>query len=319
MNIATRLFLLTALCCGLACAQSDYPNRAARIIYPYPPGSNGDTITRIFAKAFTDALGQQFMVENRPGGATNNGADLGARPAPDGYTLFVTQKASHGINSSLFAKLPYDPLKDFAQIGLMARTPNYLVTAPTLPVNSVRELVAYARANPGKLSFASVGNGSPHHLAGALFKSRANIDVVHVPYKGAAQATMALMAGEVHFMFDSTAINAAKEGKLKVLAVADSKRLASEPQIPSMAEAGFADVEVWGYFGLAVAAKTPEAVLDKLSAVMLDLSRREEHRKRLADMGMVASVATRAETTAFITGEIEKLGPVVKAAGARLE
>ena len=271
------------------------------------------------AKAFSDVLGQQFVVENRPGGATNIGADLVARSAPDGHTIFVTQKASHGTNASLFAKLPYDPVKDFAQVGIMARTPNYLVVTPSLPVSSVRDLIAYARANPGKLSYASVGNGSPHHLAGALFKNRANIDIVHVPYKGAGPALLGLMAGEVHFMFDSTAINAAKEGKVKVLAIADSKRLASEPNIPSMGEAGFPDVEVWGFFGLAVPAKTPDAVVEKLNGLLLETMRRDDMRKRYADMGMQAAFFSRAEATAFIAGEIEKLGPVVKAADARLE
>ena len=285
----------------------------------YAPGGSTDILARIVAGGLAEALQQQVIVENRPGANGNIAAELVARAAPDGYTIFVTQKASHGANASLFSKLPYDPLRDFAQVGIMARTPNYLVVTPSLPVSSVRDLIAYARANPGKLSYASVGNGSPHHLAGALFKNRANIDIVHVPYKGAGPALLGLMAGEVHFMFDSTAINAAKEGKVKVLAIADSKRLASEPNIPSMGEAGFPDVEVWGFFGLAVPAKTPEAVVEKLNGLLLETMRRDDMRKRYADMGMQAAFYSRAEATAFIAGEIERLGPVVKAADARLE
>ena len=312
--------LLAFVCftANAAQAQQPYPNRPIRIIVPLAPGGAGDIAARLFGQKLGDAFNQQVVIDNRPGAGGIIGADLAAKAAPDGYTL-VLVGGNHTIFPSLHKKMPYDMITDFAPVSMLAAYPHLLVVNPALPIKSVKDLIALAKTKPGQINFSSGGNGSTAHMTAELFKSSTGINVVHVPYKGAAQATMALMAGEVHFMFDSTAINAAKEGKLKVLAVADSKRLASEPQIPSMAEAGFADVEVWGYFGLAVPAKTPETVLDKLSAVMLDLSRREEHRKRLADMGMVASVATRAETTAFITGEIEKLGPVVKAAGARLE
>lgn len=304
---------------NLARGQGDYPSRPVRIVVPYPPGGNSDPPTRLFARSLSEMLGQQFIIDNRPGNGSNMGAEFVARSAPDGYTLYVVQVASHGINPSLFGKLSYDPIKDFAAVGFMARTPMFLVINSSLPVNSVQDLVKYARERPGQLSFASAGNGSPQHLAGALFRQRAGIDILHVPYKGSAQAIVDLIGGQVQIMFDARALTYAREGKLKVLAIADSKRWPSEPQIPSMTESGFPDVEVTGYFGLAAPARTPEPILQKLNDAMVNIAKREETRKRLEDMLLGPLSGTRSEMTTFMINQIEKWRPIVKAAGAKLE
>lgn len=306
-------------CAGTATAQDNYPSRAVRIVVPYTPGGNADLVSRLYAKELTDVLGQAVQVENRPGGATNIGAEAVARAAPDGYTMFLLQGTSHGINPSLYAKLPYDPIKDFSAVGLLANTTFYLVVNPSLPVNNVRELVAYARANPNKLSFASPGNASPTHLAGEMLNRRAEMGLQHVPYKGDAPAIVDLIANRVLFLFSATALNFVKQGKLKVLAVADTKRWPLEPDIPSMAEAGFPNFEILSYFGLAVPAKTPDAIQDKLNAAIVEIGRREDTRKRLTDMGLVPLSGSRAEANAYVAREIEKWRPIVSTAGAKPE
>ncbi len=316
------LFAMVLACGGVAWAQSDYPTRTIRIIVPYTPGGTNDVLTRFYAKGLTDLLGQQFIIDNRPGGGTNIAAEVGARSAPDGYTLFVVQAASHGINPSLYGKLAYDPVKDFSAAGFMARTAMFLVINPALPVSSVQELVNYARASPGKLILGSAGNGSPNHLAGALLMQRTGIDVVHVPYKGVAQALGDLVGGQVQFAFvsfDGLVSNLARDGKLKALAVAAATRWPTEPQIPTMNEAGMPNFEVLGFFGLSAPAKTPEPILEKLNRAMADISKREETRKRVAEMGLVPMSGTRSEMTAFIINEIEKWRPIVKASGAKVE
>jgi tripartite-type tricarboxylate transporter receptor subunit TctC len=316
------LFAMVLAWGGLAWGQSDYPARPVKIVVPYPPGGTTDVATRIYAKGLADMLGQQFIVENRSGGGTNIGAEMVARSAPDGYTLFVVQAASHGINPSLFGKLSYDPVKDFSAAGFMARTAMFLVINASLPVSSVRGLVDYARANPGKLNFASAGNGSPQHLAGVLLKQRTGIDIVHVPYKGSAPAIADLTGGQVQFAFlslDGMVSNLVRDGKLKVLAVAASKRWPTEPQVSSMSESGIPDFEVLSFFGLSAPARTPEPILEKLNRAMVEISEREETKKRLADMGLVPMFATRDEMTVFIVNEIEKWRPIVKAAGVKID
>lgn len=316
------LFALVLAWCGFAWGQADYPTRPVKIVLPYPAGGTTDIVTRIYAKELTSLLGQQFIVENRPGAGTNIGAEFVAKSAPDGYTLFVVQAASHGINPSLYSHLPFDPVKDFSSAGFMARTAMFLLVNATLPVTNVQGLLDYARANPGKLNYGSAGNGSPHHLAGALLQQRTGIEVVHVPYKGAPQLIGELLAGRVHFVFaslDGMVSNLVSEGKLKVLAVAAPKRWPTEPQVPSMSESGIRDFEVLSFFGLSAPAKTPQPILDKLNRTLVEISAREEMKKRLADMGLVPMSATREEMTAFIIKRIEEWRPIVKAAGAKID
>jgi tripartite-type tricarboxylate transporter receptor subunit TctC len=315
----TLLCLAGLVLFGPVRAQDQYPGRLVKIVVPYPPGANTDIVTRLYAKSLSEMLGQPFIVDNKPGAGTNIGAESVARSPADGYTLFVAQLASHGINSSLFKNLTYDPVKDFASVGFMARSPMFLFVTPSLPVHSVRELIDYARANPGKLSFASAGNGSPQHLAGVLLAQRAKIDVVHVPYKGAAAALTDLISGQVQFMFDSSAMNFVRQGRLRVLGVADTKRWPTEPEVPTLAESGLADVIVSGYFGLSAPARTPEATLQRLNEAMNAIAGREDTARQLATMGLVPMKGTRAEMSEFIAREIEKWSPVVKASGARID
>jgi len=304
---------------GRASAQGTYPNGPVKIVVPYTPGGNADLVTRLYAKELTETLGQPFLVENRPGGATNLGAEAVARSTPDGYTLFLLQGTSHGINPSLFPKLSYDPVKDFAPVGLIATSPFYLVVNVSLPVNNVRELIEYAKANPSMRNFASPGNASPTHLAGEVFNRRAAMGMQHIPYKGDAPAIVDLMAGRVLFMFSASAMNFVKQGKLKALAVADSKRSTLEPQIPSMAEAGFPNFEFPSYFALGAPAATPDAVQERLNRAMVEIGKRESVHKRLTELGISPVSGNRAESRAFVIKEIEKWRPIVAAAGAKLE
>lgn len=322
-SVRTLLGSVCAVVLGMnavaSVAQENYPTKPVRILVPYAPGGNADITTRQFAKELSDMLGQTFIVENRPGGSTNIAAEAVARAAPDGYTLFLLQGTSHGINPALFPKLSYDPIKDFAVAGLMAKTTFFLVVSSATPARNVAELVAYAKANPGKLSYASPGNATPTHLAGEVLKQRAGIDLQHIPYKGDAPAIVDLIGGRVLFLFSATALNLVKEGKLRALAVADSQRWPLEPQIPSMAEQGYPNFEFVSYFGLGAPARTPDAVLDRLNRALVAINNRPDVRKSMNDRGLVPLSGNRKEATDFVIAEIEKWRPVVRLAGAKPE
>ena len=250
------------------------------------------------------------------------GAETVANSAPDGYTLFVVQAASHGVNPSLFKKLNYDPVKDFATVGLMTRSVLFLIANQKAPFNNLKELLAYAKDNPGKLNYASQGNGSPGHLGGALLTLRTGVSLVHIPYKGAAQALADIASGETQMGFlsyDGVAKGLAKNGRLKVLAVAAAERWVNEPSIPSMAESGVLDFQVRGFFGLSAPAKTPEAILEKLSQAMREISAREDIKQKVLDMGLAPISMTRPEMTQFINAEIDYWRPVVKATGVTID
>lgn len=326
-KFAKSLSLLFSICAavlspGILSAQADYPNRPVKIVVPYPPGGPTDAVARLYAKELGEKLGHQFVVENKPGAGTNIGAEVVARSAPDGYTLFVVQAASHGVNASLFRNLTYDPIKDFAAVGQMARTAMFLMATKLAPFNSAKELVAYAKAHPGKLSYASQGNGSPGHLAGALLGMTTGVEVVHVPYRGAAPALVDLAAGNVQFAFlsyDGVAKGLVKDGRIKVLAVATPNRWPTEADIPSMAEAGIENFQVLSFFGIAAPAKTPEPVLEKLSKAILEIGSRDDIKRKVIDMGLNPMSMTRQEMTAFISREIEYWRPVVKATGITID
>lgn len=320
-----RLKWISALICAAVLvtplwAQDNFPSKAVKIFVPYAAGGNTDVTTRLFAKGMSDSMGQQFLVENRPGGSTNIAAEATAKSVPDGYTLFVLQGTSHGTNPWIFPKLPYDPIKDFSFIALMAKFPFYLVVNASLPVNSVRELVNYAKASPGKYAYASPGNFTATHLAAAVLVQREGMgSVTHVPYKGDAPAIVDIMGGRVLFMFSAGALSFVKQGKLKALAVADNKRWPLAPEIPSMQEAGVPDLEVSSYFGLGGPAKIPEAVQEKLNRAMVEVSQRDDTRKLLAEMGAIPLIGTRAETAAYIVNEIAKWQSFVKLSGVKID
>ena len=236
--------------CSVAHAQN-YPAKPVRMVVPFPPGGSLDIAGRLIAQKLTDAWGQAVVVENKPGAGGNIGADFVAKSPPDGYTILLGALSTHAVNPSLYAKMPYDAAKDFAPITLIAVTPNVLVVNAASPVNNVREFIAYAKANPGKLAFGSGSNGSAGHLAGELFKVETGTDAVHVPFKGGAPATQALLAGDTQFMFDNlaNAMAQVKAGKLKALAVTTAERSKLVPELPTMAEAGLPGFDISTWYG----------------------------------------------------------------------
>lgn len=268
----------------VALAQTgDWPNKPIRLVIPYPPGGLADAFARALAEGLGDRLKQTVLVDNKPGGSLIIGTDIVAKSPPDGYTLLLGSVSSLAINTGAFKKLPYDPLKDFAPVSLTFRTPLFLMVAPSLPVNNVKELVAYAKANPSALSYASLGHGSSLHLSGELFKSLAGIDIAHVPYKGTTTAVPDLMTGRVSMMFDGGALlPQAREGKVKMLAATSANRLPSMPELPTMAEAGVPGYEMDFWFGIVAPAGTPAAIVGRLSKEIAEVEKQPVFRQRLS-------------------------------------
>ena len=266
MQYLKNLCAALALGCAslLAHAQS-YPVKPVRIISPYPPGGLGDLLPRAVAVGLTEMLGQQVIVENRPGASQIIGMQAAAKSPPDGYTLVFGSVTSLAINPSAQKNLPYDPVKDFAPVSLCVTTPLYLVVHPTVPAASVKELIAIGRARPGGLTFGSGGNGSSNHLAAELFKSLARVDLLHVPYKGAGPAMSDVMAGHIDLMFGAAGLTEAKAGKVRVLGVTSAKRSAAAPNVPTLAESGAPGYEATIWFGLLAPAGTPPAIVTRLS------------------------------------------------------
>ncbi|HET8876125.1 MAG TPA: tripartite tricarboxylate transporter substrate binding protein, partial [Casimicrobiaceae bacterium] len=261
------------------------------------------------------------IVENKPGAGGNIGADYVAKSRADGYTVVMGALSTHAVNPSLYPKMPYDAKKDFAPITLVAVTPNVLVVNPELPVHSVQELIGYAKAHPGKLSFGSGSVGSAGHLAGELFKVDAGVDMVHVPYKGAAPAMQALLAGDTQLMFDNlaSAMSQVKAGKLRALAVTTAQRSNLAPGLPTMAEAGLSGFDISTWFGLLAPAGTPPAIVDKWNADVTKILSAPEMRGRLASQGAEAAPGTPAEFARFIDSELVKYARIVKASGAKVD
>ena len=303
-----------------------YPSKPIRLIVPYPPGGPLDTAARALAERVRDSRGV-VVVENRPGAGGNVGVDYVAKQPADGYTLAIGAVATHAINPWLFAKLPYDPIRDFAPITLIAHVPNVLVmtpeTAARLKIESVADLIAYARKNPGRLNYASGGNGSAGHMAGELLKSMARISMVHIPYAGAAPAQLGLLAGQTDLMFDNLASAAPqiRAGKLRAFAVTTGRRVAAFPELPTVAEAapelaGF-DVSTW--FGVFAPAGTPPAIVQRLNETMRAALASAEVRDRLARLAAEPAPTTPGEFAALVRAELAKYEKVVKFSGARVD
>ncbi len=298
-----------------------FPAKPVRLVVPFPPGGPLDVTGRAIAQKLSEAWGQSVVVDNRPGAGGNIGADLVAKSPPDGYTVVMGALSTHAVNPSLYPSMPYDAVKDFAPITLVAITPNVLVVNPALPVRSVQELVAYAKAHPNKLSFGSGSNGSAGHLAGELFKVETGTDVVHVPYKGAAPAMQALLAGDTQFMFDNlaSAMPQVKAGKLRALAVTTAKRTSLAPELPTMAEAGVPGFDIATWFGLLATAGTPKDVVAKWNTDVVRILNSPEMRERLSAQGAEAAPTTPTEFAAFIAAEQPKYARIVKASGAKVD
>jgi tripartite-type tricarboxylate transporter receptor subunit TctC len=298
--------------------------RPIRLVVPYPPGGPLDAIARILAEKVKDSLGS-VIVENRPGAGGNLGADLVARAAPDGHTIVMGAVATHAINPWLYARMPYDPIRDFAPITLVARVPNVLVlntdTAERLQLRSVADLVAYAKKNPGRLNYGSGGNGSAGHLAGEMFKAQAKVSMVHIPYAGAAPAQLGLLGGQVDLNFDNLAAASAniRAGKLKALAVTTAQRSPAMPELPTLAEAGLPGLVVDTWFGLFAPAKTPAEQVQQLNTAFVAALNSPDLKERLARFMADPAPTTPAQFGEFVRAELAKYERVVKASGARIE
>jgi tripartite-type tricarboxylate transporter receptor subunit TctC len=301
-----------------------FPAKPIRLIVPYPAGGPLDSAARALAERLKESLGT-VVVENRPGAGGNLGVDFVAKSTADGYTLAIGAVATHAVNPWLFSKLPYDPIKDFAPITLIAHVPNVLVMTPEraaqLGVGSTRDLIDTMRRSPGRLNYASGGNGSAGHMAGEMLKSQARVSAVHIPYAGAAPAQLGLLAGQTDFMFDNlaSAIPQIKAGKLKALAVTTPQRAPSMPDVPTMIESGLAGFDVSTWFGVFAPAGTPPAVVARLNEAMTAALRTPEMRERLARMGAEPAPTSSAQFAELVKSELAKYGKVVKFSGARVD
>jgi tripartite-type tricarboxylate transporter receptor subunit TctC len=318
-----RVTCVVALAAASSAAQAQsvsYPGRPVRVVVATAAASGADIAARVAVPRLSAAFGQQFVLENRPGAAGNIAAEAVARAAPDGYTLLVIV-AGMTINPALYSKLNYDLEKDFDPIGLIASAPLVLAVHPSLPVRSVKDLIAFAKARPGQLNYGSTGSGSSPHLAAEMFRAQAGIDIVHVPYKGTPQAVTDLISGQVNMMFAATAslMPHAQSGRLRALAVGTARRSLTAPGVPSMAEAGLPGYEASTWSGLVAPAGTPPETITRLSRELASALRTPEVRSQLAAQGFDPVPSTSAEFGAYLKAEIAKWGRTVKAVGARVD
>lgn len=317
--LAAAIGFATLSACVGAQAQN-YPSRPLRLIVPFAPGGGADNLARTLHAALSEALAQTLVIDNRGGGGGTIGTELVAKAPPDGYTLALVT-TGHTVNPSLFSRVPYDAIKDFKAISLLASQPNVLVVHPSVPAKSVQDLVALARAKPGSMNFASGGNGSSPHLSGELLKLSTGIEISHIPYKGAGPGIADLVGGHVQLMFVGpiSIESHIRAGRLRALAVADSKRLAILPEIPTMAEAGFKGIETGTWYALLAPAATPQPIVSKLNETFAKVMRTPEMTARLNKQGMDVVASTPAELLGFMKSELSKWAKVVKAAKLRVD
>ena len=313
-------FIFAAVLPGVVTAQAQYPVKPVRLVVPFPPGGGSDTLARIIGVKLGDAFGQQVVIDNRPGGGTNIGAEIAARSLPDGYTVLMGN-ISHAINVTLYSKLGYDLVKDFAPVSLLASTPNIVVVHPSVPVKSVKELIALARAQPDKLNYASSGSGSSAHLAAELFSSMAGVKMNHIPYKGGGPAVIALVGGQCQVGFATTpsVIQHIKSGKMRGLAVTSAQRSPLTPDLPTLNESGLAGYEAGTWYGFLVPAATPKAIVTRLHAESVKALKQPDTRERTDTAGFDIIASSPAEFGAYIRTEIAKWAKVVRSTGIRAD
>ena len=309
-SIASAVVLGAGLLGGTSALAQAYPTKPVTIIVPFAAGGTTDILARIIGQALTAELGQSVVVDNRAGAGGNIGGQAAAKATPDGHTLFMGTVGTHAINASLYKKMPFDPVKDFAPLTRVANVPNLLVANPAQPYKSVKDLIAYAKANPGKVNFGSSGNGSSIHLSGELFKSLAKVDMVHVPYKGSAPAVTDLLGNQIGIMFDNmpSAIQHVRSGKLVPIAVTTAKRSPELPNVPTIAEAGVPGYEATSWFGMFAPAGTPAPVLTKLNTALVKVLNQAEVKKKINEQGAETYRETPAQFAAFIQAESVKWG-----------
>jgi tripartite-type tricarboxylate transporter receptor subunit TctC len=320
-HFLSLLVLGLALALALDAAAQTYPTKPIRLIVPFPPGGSADILARAIGQKAGEGLGQSLVIENRPGAGTAIGAEALAKSPPDGYAIMIGTVSSHAINPAVNPKLPFDPVKDFTPVSLVASIPFAMVVHPSVPAKTVQEFIALARAKPGTLNYSSAGNGTSNHLAGELLKSMARIDIVHIPYKGSAPALNDLIAGQVLLMFDLvlTAAPHVKSGAVRGLAVTGAQRSAVLPELPTVAESGLPYYEVSAWFGIFAPAGVPRPVVERLNAEFVKALRDPDLRQRLASQGAEPLTSTPAEFSAYLRSEIDKWAQVVRAAGMKVD
>ncbi|MBI3936971.1 MAG: tripartite tricarboxylate transporter substrate binding protein [Betaproteobacteria bacterium] len=321
-----RLLVVPALCLAwlsgaAGAAQVQYPTKPIRLIVPFPPGGTTDVVARVIAQKLTENWSQQVVVDNRPGAGGIIGTELAAKAPADGYTLLLGSITTHAVNPSLYKKLPFDPLRDFAPVSLAVSTPQVLVVHPSVAAKSVKELIALAKAKPGQLNYASAGTGTSPHLTFELFKSMAGVNLVHVPYKGTGPAITDLIGGQVQTMI--TGVVALyphiKAGKLRALGATSAKRVAALPDVPTIAESGVPGFDVASWFGVFAPAGTPKPVVTRLNAEIVKILAVPELRRKLAAQGADPATNTPEQFAAYVKSELARWGKVVQATGARVD
>ena len=319
-RLALAAAMAASLCASAAHAQG-YPSRPLRLIVPYAPGGSTDQLARAVAERLGQGLGQPVIVENRPGANTIVGAEAAARAAPDGYTLFVGSSASLAVNRLLYDRLPYDATRDFAGVSMLARSPLVMEVNASVPAKTVKAFVELARAKPGSINFASVGNGNPLHLAGVLFDKVAGIETVHVPFNGSAPALTALIGGHVQLMYDVilTSQPHIRSGKLRALAVTGTKRVPILPDVPTVAESGYPGYEAGIWFALVVPKATPEAIVRRLNAETTKLLAQPDMRKRFDGLALELTPSGPEDVQRFTLQEQARWARVIREKGIRLE
>jgi tripartite-type tricarboxylate transporter receptor subunit TctC len=318
----SRLFAIAlALLLPLGAAAQNYPHKPIRLVVPFTPAGAVDIASRAIAIELLKQLGQPVTVENKPGAGGNLGAAEVARAAPDGYTLLMTTSGIQAINPALYAKMPFDPNKDLVPVAALVSLNNVLVLHPSVPANSVKEVIALAKKDPGKWTYASSGNGTSIHMSGAMFTQLTGTDLLHIPYKGSGPAVTDLLAGQVNMMFDNipSSLPHIRAGKLRALATTGAKRDPALPDLPTIAEAGVPGYESGVWFGIAAPAGTPKEIISKLNAAAVQGARSPEFGKRMKDLGYNLVPGSAEEMAAMLKAELARWAPIVKSTGAKID
>jgi tripartite-type tricarboxylate transporter receptor subunit TctC len=316
----SRLFAIALLCPLLAFGQA-YPSKPIRLVCPFPPAGAVDIASRATAHELTRILGQTVTVENKPGAGGNLGGAEVARAAPDGYTLLMTTSGIQAINPALYAKMPFDPNNDLAPVAPLVSLNNVLVVHPSVPAKSVKDVIALAKKEPGKLTYASSGNGTSIHMSGAMFTQMTGTDILHIPYKGSGPAVTDLLGGQTNMMFDNipSSLPHIKAGKLRALATTGAKRDPALPDLPTLAEAGVPGYESGVWFGISVPAGTPREVIQRLNAASVETTKSPEFIKRMTDLGYNIIPGSPEDMAKMLKAELARWAPIVKASGAKVD
>ena len=318
---AAAAILLALACANVWVHAQPYPSRPIRIVVPFPPGGTSDILARTIGQKLAEEWGQQVLTDNRPGAAGNIASENVARSKPDGYTLYINTVGTHAINPAIYAKLAFDPLKDFTAITNLVNLPSVLLVHPSIPAKTLKELIALARKRPGELLYSSPGSGAQPHLTAEMFKTMTGVNLVHVPYKGAAPQMIGLLSGEVALTFATapSGVPYVKSGQLRALGVTSGNRIPALPDVPTIAQGGVPGYEAVGWNGLMAPAALPAPILDKIHDAVAKIVRMPDVRDRLIGLGAEPAISTPAEFAALIKSELVKWAKVVKDSGATLD